>query len=56
MHLLWEVIGLFVLGMFSIALVAMGLLLIGFFGLYETHNPLFAIPLVLGFMFASALD
>jgi|LakMenE01Jun11ns_1017448.scaffolds.fasta_scaffold8764261_1 hypothetical protein len=56
MHILFELLGLFVLGIFSIVLVALALLLIGFFGYTETHNPLFAIPFVLGLMFLSALD
>ena len=56
MHILWEIIGLFVLGILSIALVAAALLIIGFLGLYHTHNPIFAIPLLLGLCLTSALD
>ena len=56
MYIIWELIGLFVLGMLSIALVAAALLLFGFLGFYNTHDPIFAIPFVLGLLFASALD
>ena len=56
MHILWELIGLFVLGIFSIMILAFVLLMVGFFGFYETHNILFGIPFALGLMLASAVD
>ena len=56
MYILWEIIGLFVLGIFSILILAFGLLMIGFFGYTETHNLLFAIPFALGLMLLSAVD
>jgi len=56
MHLIFELIGLVFLAAISIALLATILLVIGAVGLFQTHNPLFVLPLLFGVMLASALD
>jgi hypothetical protein len=56
MHILFEIVGLVFLAAISIALFATMLLVIGAVGLFQTHNPIFVIPLLFGLLLASALD
>ena len=56
MNILFEILGFVVLAAISIALVGMGLMIFAAVGYTQTHNPLFAIPFLLGFMFLTALD
>jgi hypothetical protein len=56
MHIIFEIIGFIFLAVVSIALLGAVLLVFGVVGLYQTHDPIFLVPTVLGLLFASALD
>ena len=56
MNILFELLGFVLLAAVSIALVGMGLMIFAAVGYTQTHDPLFAIPFLLGLMFLAALD
>ena len=56
MHIVAEIIGFIFLLCLGAAAIAFGLLLFGFLGFMNTHNPLFIIPFALGLLIATAGD
>lgn len=56
MHLLFELIGFVFLFFLGLALIGFVLVAFGAVAFIQTHNPLYLISVLLGFMVISAMD
>ena len=60
MYAIWDIIWFVVITVVTLvvisALLGAVLLVFGVVGLYQTHNPIFIVPIVLGMVFAAAVD